>query len=155
MSTQNMFLLKVWEKYPRIIILYSSLTISVSLLCLSKKLNRSILTHCRLNRLSHTIYWKSSVSILGTAGYEVYIFLKKKAKLFANSGDPDQTPHSAASDLGLHCLPVTLLRVSRLQWLNIWWWHLKNCLMCVKQCDQMLCSLFAQVCLYQYLGLLR
>ena len=30
------------------------------------------------------------------------------AKLFANSGDSDQTPHSAASDLGLHCLPVTL-----------------------------------------------
>ena len=38
------------------------------------------------------------------------------AKLFANSGDPDQTPHSAASDLGLHCLLITLLRVSRLQW---------------------------------------
>ena len=38
------------------------------------------------------------------------------AKLFANSGDPDQTPHSVASDLGLHCLPITLLRVSRLQW---------------------------------------
>ena len=30
------------------------------------------------------------------------------AKLFANSGDPDQTPHSAASDLGLHYLPSTL-----------------------------------------------
>ena len=29
------------------------------------------------------------------------------AKLFANSGDPDQMPHSAASDLGLHCLPIT------------------------------------------------
>ena len=28
-------------------------------------------------------------------------------KLFANSGYPDQTPHDAASDLGLHCLPVT------------------------------------------------
>ena len=41
------------------------------------------------------------------------------AKLFANSGDPDQTPRSAASDLGLHCLPVTLLRVSRLQWVKI------------------------------------
>ena len=40
------------------------------------------------------------------------------AKLFANSGDPDQTPHSAASDLGLHCLPITLLRVSRLQWVK-------------------------------------
>ena len=39
-------------------------------------------------------------------------------ELFANSGDPDQTPHSAASDLGLHCLPVTLLGVSRLQWVN-------------------------------------
>ena len=37
----------------------------------------------------------------------MYIFLEKKAKLFANSGDPDQTPHSAASDLGLHCLPIT------------------------------------------------
>ena len=27
------------------------------------------------------------------------------AELFANSGDPDQTPCSVASDLGLHCLP--------------------------------------------------
>ena len=34
------------------------------------------------------------------------------AKLFENSGDPDQMPHSAASDLGLHCLPSTLLQVS-------------------------------------------
>ena len=39
-------------------------------------------------------------------------------KLFTNSGDPDQMPHSAASDLGLHCLPVTLLEVSRLQWVK-------------------------------------
>ena len=31
------------------------------------------------------------------------------AKLFANSEDPDQTPHYAASDLGLHCLPITPL----------------------------------------------
>ena len=37
------------------------------------------------------------------------------AKLFANSEDPDQMPHSAASDLGLHCLPITLLGVSRLK----------------------------------------
>ena len=40
------------------------------------------------------------------------------AKLFANSGDLDQTTHSAASDLGLHCLSITLLRVSRLQWVK-------------------------------------
>ena len=25
----------------------------------------------------------------------------------ANSGDPDQTPHSVAFDLGLHCLPIS------------------------------------------------
>ena len=35
---------------------------------------------------------------------------RKMAKLFANSGDPDQTPHSAASDLGLHRLPSPLLQ---------------------------------------------
>ena len=39
-------------------------------------------------------------------------------ELFANSADPDQTPRSAASDLGLHCLPVTCLGVSSLQWVN-------------------------------------
>ena len=37
-------------------------------------------------------------------------------ELFASSGDPDQTLHSAASDLGLHCLPVTILGVSQLKW---------------------------------------
>ena len=40
-------------------------------------------------------------------------------KLFANSGDPDQMSRSAASDLGLHCLQITLLGVSRLQWVII------------------------------------
>ena len=28
-------------------------------------------------------------------------------ELFANSGDPDQTPRTAASDLVLHCFPIT------------------------------------------------
>ena len=40
-------------------------------------------------------------------------------KLFANSEAPDQTPRSAASDLGLHCLPVNLLGVTRLQWVKV------------------------------------
>ena len=44
---------------------------------------------------------------------------RKIAELFANSGDPDQMPHSVASDLGLHCLPITLLGVSRLQWVKV------------------------------------
>ena len=29
------------------------------------------LTHCRLNLLSHTTYWKSPISILGMSGYEI------------------------------------------------------------------------------------
>ena len=60
------------------------------------------LTHCILNGLSHTTYWKRPISILGTPGYEIYIFQEKNGR-FANSGDPDQTLRSVASDLGLHC----------------------------------------------------
>ena len=36
-------------------------------------------------------------------------------ELFENKGDPDQTPRSAASDLDLHCLPVTCSGVCNLQ----------------------------------------
>ena len=39
----------------------------------------------------------------------ILIFIENMADLFANSGGPDQTLHSVASDLGLHCLPITLL----------------------------------------------
>ena len=33
--------------------------------------------------------------------------------LLVNNVDPDQMPHDVASDLGLHCLPMAFLRVSR------------------------------------------
>ena len=33
--------------------------------------------------------------------------------MLANNVGPDQTPHDVASDLGLHCFPMTLLQVSR------------------------------------------
>ena len=33
--------------------------------------------------------------------------------MLANNVDSDQMPHYVASDLGLHCLPMTLSRVSR------------------------------------------
>ena len=36
----------------------------------------------------------------------------------ANSLDPDQTPHSAASDLGLGCLPMSHLWDARHKWVN-------------------------------------
>ena len=41
-------------------------------------------------------------------------------QLLANSGDPDQTLRTAASDLVLHHLQITLglLGVSRLQWVK-------------------------------------
>ena len=41
------------------------------------------------------------------------------AEVFANNEDPYQTSHYAASDLGLLCLPITILGVSRLQWVNV------------------------------------
>ena len=51
--------------------------------------------------------------------YDVDIpIFRKMVELFANSGDPDQMPPSAASDLGLHCLPVTHLRVFSPHWVN-------------------------------------
>ena len=40
-------------------------------------------------------------------------------ELFANSGDPEQMPHSSASDLSLHCLPITLLGSPDYNVLNI------------------------------------
>ena len=44
---------------------------------------------------------------------------RKMVDLFANSGDPGQTPRSAASDLGLHCLLITFLGVSRLHCVKV------------------------------------
>ena len=38
--------------------------------------------------------------------------------LYANSIDPDQTPRSVASDLGLHYLPMSLLQDDRLKWVK-------------------------------------
>ena len=35
---------------------------------------------------------------------------------FANSTDPDQTPHNVASDLGLRCLPMSHKKDTRLKW---------------------------------------
>ena len=71
-----------------------------------------------MNRLSHTTYWKSPVSILDSLAIEPMLRgdnYRKMAKSFANNGEPDQMLYSASSDLGLHCLPITLLGVSRLQ----------------------------------------
>ena len=52
------------------------------------------------------------------SGYVIKIFLEKNGWTIWNSCDPDQTLHSVASDLGLHCLQITLSGVSRLQWVK-------------------------------------
>ena len=38
--------------------------------------------------------------------------------MLANSGDPDQTPRYVASDLGLHCLPMSNEKDAMLVWVN-------------------------------------
>ena len=38
----------------------------------------------------------------------------------AISVDPDQTPRSAASDLGLHCLQMSLMWDARHKYVNTW-----------------------------------
>ena len=48
----------------------------------------------------------------------VLLFIIKVHVLNANSEDIDQTPHSAASDLGLHCLPMSILWDARHIWVN-------------------------------------
>ena len=42
----------------------------------------------------------------------------KISEFNANNVDPDQTPRSAASNLGLHCLLMLLLWDARLIWVN-------------------------------------
>ena len=61
------------------------------------------------------------IGLFPIVGYLVIFYIIITAFLFfikvhifnANRVDPDQTPRSAASDLGLHCLQITLLGVAR------------------------------------------
>ena len=48
----------------------------------------------------------------------IIIIFVEIPELNENSIDPDWTLHSAASDLGLHCLPMSLLWDARLKWVN-------------------------------------
>ena len=45
----------------------------------------------------------------GLFSYIIIMFYGKYPIFNANRVDPDQTLHSAASDLGLYCLPMSLL----------------------------------------------
>ena len=66
--------------------------------------------------LSHYMLEGSSFDFMHVRLYDLDIPTEKMVKLFANSVARDQTPRSVASDLGLHCFPVTRLGVFSLQW---------------------------------------
>ena len=57
---------------------------------------------------STVIYWTSPFVILGMSGLFCRFYSILWKILLTNSADLNQTPHYVASDLGLHCLPLTL-----------------------------------------------
>ena len=58
-----------------------------------------------LNSLDWSIFNTKSVWLI----FQYTMFYRFFFVFNANSVDPDQTPRSAASDLGLDCLPMSLL----------------------------------------------
>ena len=62
------------------------------------------------------IKWTSPSLFSGLLGGIFHFYSNFDRKLLANGGDPDQTPHSAVSDLGLHCLHMSHKKDTRLIW---------------------------------------
>ena len=61
----------------------------------------------------HHYIWRSPFLVLGSFWWIFSLLLYFPQKIFpANCVDPDQTPHLAASELGLHCLCSTPIQVS-------------------------------------------
>ena len=56
--------------------------------------------------------------VKGVSGKFILPWFTEIPVLNANSVDPDQTPRSVASDLGLHCFPVSILWDARLKWVK-------------------------------------
>ena len=63
-----------------------------------------------------SIIWKAPISVEWVSGYFLPPSFIEIHLLNANSVDPDQTPRSVASDLGLYCLPKSLLWDARHKW---------------------------------------
>ena len=69
---------------------------------------------------STIILWTGPFLISAVSGWSLLLSCFKELSEFnANNVDPDQMPHSAASDLGQHCLPMSLLWDARLKWVDI------------------------------------
>ena len=87
----------------------------------SKNVGRAITHSWRVDSLTST-FWTCLFPVEGIFGY----FLLSPACLIeipvpnANSIDTDQTPRAASSDLGLHCLPMSLLWDARPKWIKFY-----------------------------------
>ena len=68
-----------------------------------------------LNSLNQSI---SSLRGIWSVFFLVLPCFIKMLVINANRVDPDQTPQNAASDLGLHCLPMSHLWDARHKWVN-------------------------------------
>ena len=62
------------------------------------------------------INWTSPFFITGAPGVLFHLFYSIPYRY--SSEDPDQTPRFAASDLGLHCLPLSKKWNAKLIWVN-------------------------------------
>ena len=74
------------------------------------------LTHICLVDFSILINWTSPFPILGVSVFFFQFY--SISNRYSCTEDPDQTPHSAASDLGLHCLPMSPKWDARLIWVK-------------------------------------
>ena len=69
---------------------------------------RTIFNPFMLNGISHRYQLEQSISVLRDVRWFFSFYSSFNRKLCKQTvGDPDQTPHSVASDLGLHYLPMS------------------------------------------------
>ena len=71
------------------------------------------------NGIPHCYQLDQYISIIRVVGF-FFPFLFKFNRTFCkkNGGDPDQTQHSVVSDLGLHFLPMSHKKDTRLIWVK-------------------------------------
>ena len=63
---------------------------------------------------------ESACHFRGVGSILLLLFLFDGKFLLANTEEPDQMPHYMASNLGLHWLSITLLWVSRYEWVTLY-----------------------------------
>ena len=74
---------------------------------------------CRLEMLTCKRNPYTHVSITRKVNYCIYSKHSDR-QTWANSVDPDQTPHFAASDQGLHCNSANSFEYINMLWLDLW-----------------------------------